>query len=107
MIRLPPGCKVSQEIRIIIDEITPEIKDWFDLIGGTTKTITVPARRTFVDVPVVQYGNAKPSYKMQDGTGNYLIRFHGDDASTASVFILKFIDNIQQHNLTQMETYVY
>ena len=48
MITLPPGCKVSQEIRIIIDDITPEIKDWFELIGGDIKTITVPGRRNFV-----------------------------------------------------------
>jgi hypothetical protein len=54
----------------------------------------------------VQYGKAKASYKMQDGTGMHLIRFAGDDASAASMFLLKFIDQIQTHNLKEIENYV-
>lgn len=47
----------------------------------------------------VQYGKAKPSYKTQDGTNNTIVRFNGTDASTDSVFLLKFLEKIKQHNL--------
>ena len=50
----------------------------------------------------VQLGNAKASYKMQTGTDDhYIIRFAGTDAATASVFILKFFDNIVTHNMEE------
>lgn len=42
---------------------------------------------------------AKPSYKTQDGTNNTIVRFNGTDASTDSVFLLKFLEKIKQHNL--------
>ena len=35
----------------------------------------------------------------QDGTGSVKINFHGDDASTASVFILKFGEYVVAHNM--------
>jgi hypothetical protein len=53
----------------------------------------------------VQYGKAKPSYKTQDGTGLTLIRFDGVDASAASMFLIKFMDQIQHHNMKEAEHY--
>jgi hypothetical protein len=44
---------------------------------------------------------------MKDGTGLTLVRFDGADASTASMFLLKFMNQIQTHNLKEAEHYVY
>jgi hypothetical protein len=55
----------------------------------------------------VQYGKAKPSYRMQNGTGSHLVRFHGDDASAASMFLIKFLDQIESHNMKEYQNYVY
>ena len=107
MIPLPPGCKLVYEIRFIIGELTNEMGEWFNMIGGSatrTKWYDHKGREHYTNQ--VQYGKAKASYKMQDGTGLTLIRFDGADASTASMFLLKFIDQIQTHNLREAEHYV-
>jgi len=105
MIQLPPGCKVSYEIRFTVRDLTDEIGEWFEMIGGKAYHIEVPGRRNFVKIPYVQYGKAKPSYKMQDSTGHFLVRFHGDDASTASMFLLKFMNEIVNHNMKEYDQF--
>jgi hypothetical protein len=104
MIQLPPGCKVAYEIRFYVTTLTDEIGEWFNLIGGQATQVKWwdhKGREQFTNQ--VQYGKAKPSYKTQDGTGLYLIRFDGADASTASMFLIKFMDQIQIHNLREAE----
>jgi len=99
MIPLPPGCKVSYEIRFLVPELTDEIGEWFNMIGGHAGAIEeFDYRGRKHIVKQVQYGKAKPSYVTKDGTGLTLIRFTGEDASTASVFLLKFMEKIQSHN---------
>jgi hypothetical protein len=107
MIQLPPGCKVAYKIRFYVTALTDEIGEWFNLIGGQATQVKWwdhKGREQFTNQ--VQYGKAKPSYKTQDGTGLYLIRFDGADASTASMFLIKFMDQIQIHNLREAEHYV-
>ena len=102
MIPLPPGCKVSYEIRFFVLELTNEIGEWFNMIGGHTgATEEIDWRGRKHIVKKVQYGKAKPSYVTKDGTGLTLIRFVGEDASTASVFLLKFMEQIQSHNFNR------
>ena len=104
---LPPGCKVAYEIRFMVNELTYEMGEWFNMIGGqATRTQWWDSRGRTQYTDQVQYGKAKPSYKMQDGTGLTLIRFDGADASTASMFLIKFMDQIQTHNLKEAEHYV-
>ena len=107
MIQLPPGCRVAYEIRFMVKELTNDMGEWFNMIGGSATKVQWwdhKGREQFTNQ--VQYGKAKPSYKTQDGTGITLIRFDGADASTASMFLLKFIDYIQTHNLKEAEHYV-
>ena len=107
MIQLPPGCKVAYEIRFHVTSLTDEIGEWFNMIGGQATSVRTwdhKGREYFVKQ--VQYGKAKPSYKTQDGTGLTIIRFDGADASTASMFLIKFMDQIQIHNLKEAEHYV-
>ena len=106
MIQLPPGCRVAYEIRFMVRELTDDIGEWFNIIGGSATRVKWwdgRGREHFTNQ--VQYGKAKSSYRMQDGTGSTLIRFDGRDASTASMFLIKFMDHVVSHNLKQAEHY--
>lgn len=106
MIHLPPGCRVAYEIRFMVPKLTDEMGEWFNLIGGTATMLKEYDRHGREQtIKQVQYGKAKPSYVTKDGTGLTLIRFDGADASTASMFLIKFMDQIETHNLREAEHY--
>jgi hypothetical protein len=103
MMQLPPGVTVNYFIAIELDTLTDEMAEWFEMIGGkVTYKIEWDRRGRESKKSVVQYGKGKQSYWRQDGSGGCRLNFHGDDASTASMFILKFMEHVQQHNLTEM-----
>lgn len=107
MIQLPPGCKVGYEIRFMVPELTDEMGEWFNTIGGSATMVkNFDWRGKEYTTRQVQYGKAKPSYVTQDGTKLHLVRFDGADAGAASMFLLKFINQIQSHNLKEAEHYV-
>lgn len=104
MIPLPPGCKLVYEIRFYVGELTNEMGEWFNMIGGQATRVQWwdhKGREQFTNR--VQYGKAKPSHRMSNGIEQNLIRFDGSDASVASMFLIKFMDQIQSHNLKEME----
>ena len=104
---LPPGCKVAYEIRFVTNNLTNEMGEWFNMIGGqATRVQWWDAKGRTQYTNQVQYGKAKPSHRMQNSTGEYIVRFDGADASTASMFLIKFIDQIKTHNLKEAEHYV-
>lgn len=100
MIPLPPGATRAYEIRIKVRELTDDIGNWFEMVGGRAWGIQ---DFDWKGRPIlnknVQYGKTKPSYHLKDGTGNVLIRFAGEDASTASMFLIKFYDDVIEHNM--------
>jgi len=100
MIALPPGVTVNYFIAIEIDTLTDEMIEWFKLIGGEVsfkRDWDRKGRET--EKPLVKYGKGKQSYYRQDGSGGTRLNFHGDDASTASVFLIKFNEHVEQHNM--------
>lgn len=102
MISLPPGCTVGYEIQFVVNELTDDMGQWFQLQGGeawATEEYDHRGRKRMVKH--VRFGKAKASYKLQDGTSNYLIRFSGTDASTASLFLLKYYDEIVKNNMEE------
>jgi len=104
---LPPGCQVAYEIRFIIGELTDEMGEWFNMIGGqATRVEWWDSRGRKQYTNQVQYGKAKPSHRMQNGSNQNIVRFDGADASTASMFLIKFMDYIISHNLKEAEHYV-
>jgi prenyltransferase beta subunit len=107
MIALPPGCKVAYSITIDIDELTEGIVDWFDLIGGkVTADEFVDWRGNTRIEKYVQYGKGKRCYRYQNPvSGHPRVRLHfaGEDATVASMFILKFLENVKTHNLKERE----
>lgn len=103
MIKLPPGCTVTYAVWADIDSMTDEIADWFTLIGGTvTLDSYYNYRGNKVERKFVQYGKGKKCHYKQDGSGGVRLHFHGDDASTVSMFLIKFADLVVTHNLREV-----
>ena len=102
MIPLPKGCKVGYEIRFMVKELTNDMGEWFLLQDGrcwAEEYYDNKGRRQMKKF--VQYGTAKPSYAFQDGTCATLVRFSGTDASLASLFLMKYFDEIETHNMQE------
>jgi hypothetical protein len=102
VIALPFGCTVAFPVQIDVDKLTDEMCEWFDLIGGVVSTKTwYDARGREKSAKMVQYGKAKACHRYQDGSTRVKLHFHGDDASTASVFIMKFFEHVVHTNLEE------
>ena len=103
MIELPAGVTVNYFIAIELDNLTDEMVEWFRTIGGeVSHKMEWDRKGREYTKPLVKYGKGKQSYWRQDGSGGCRLNFHGDDASTASVFIIKFFEHVQQHNLDEI-----
>jgi len=105
MISLPPGCTVTYAVWVDVNKLTDEMIEWYKLVGGTVLTSTFwDSRGREQRVKYVSYGKGKRCHHHQNGQGGTRLHFHGDDASTASVFILKFFNHVTGNNLQeQME----
>jgi hypothetical protein len=107
MIPLPPGCTVTYSVYIDVDKLTNEMVKWYAMIGGyifEDKWYDTRGREHIVKY--VSYGKGKKCHHHQNGSGGTRLHWHGEDAATASVFLIKFFDNITQNNLQQvMERY--
>ena len=102
MIALPPGCTVAYGITIDIDQLTDDIVEWYRLIEGTVIYKAEYSRRgSSIERPYVAF-NGKLCHHMQDGSGNVRLHFLGKDASTASMFLLKFNDCVVRHNFKEI-----
>ena len=107
MIALPPGCTVNYPVYVDIDQLTEEMVEWFRMIGGTvTEDKWHDMRGREQSVYYVSYGKGKRCHHHQNGEGGTRLHFHGDDASAASMFIMKFFEHITANNLQEtMERY--
>jgi hypothetical protein len=109
LISLPQGVTVNYPVKIIIDQLSIEIFTWFRDIGGKVWVETKPFDRRGIarEEPMVQYGNSKPCYYLQDGSSNVMLNFNGKDASVATMFLLRFDTHVVSHNLREADKYVY
>ena len=105
MIALPPGCRVVYPIWVDVDRLSDDIVEWYEQVGGSKKVDTFwNSRGKETSIPYVSYGRGKWCHHHQNGAGGSRLHFNGEDASIASLFILKFSDRITNHNLKeQME----
>jgi hypothetical protein len=102
MIALPPGCTVTYSIWIDVNKLNDEIVEWYQLVGGRVKEDRYWNARGKEQVQLyVAYGKAKWCHHHNNGFGGSRLHFHGDDASVASMFLLKFMDIIDGHNLKE------
>ena len=109
MIRLPKGVTINYNVKIIISGLTIEIFEWLRDVGGQVwiEEQDYNKRGTFIERPMVQFGQAKPCYYLQDGTGNVMLNFNSQDAGTALALLMKFTEQIISHNMKEAENYVY
>jgi len=106
MIPLPPGCRVNFSISIDVERLTDDMIEWYRLVDGEVILDTYyDVRGRKVDTTYVRYGRGKRSYKYTSGP-QVKLHFNGEDASIASLFVLKYLDLIINTNLQkQMELY--
>lgn len=103
MIALPPGCRVNYSVWIDIDLLSTDIVDWYEVIGGRVKEdIFWNSRGQEKNIKYVSYGRGKWCHHHQNGAGGTRLHFLGEDASVASMFILKFNEHITSHNLKEV-----
>ncbi len=105
MIALPPGCTVVYPIWIDVDKLSDDIINWYEQIGGNKKVETFwCSRGKENNIPYVSYGRGKWCHHHQNGFDGVRLHFNGEDAHVASMFLIKFLDNVTNHNLKeQME----
>ena len=102
MIPLPPGCKLVHSIFFELSNLSIEVIDWFRQIGG--EVVTKPFydhKGVHKEEYFVKYGKGKLCHRRRDGTNGVRIHFHGDDATVGSMFLIKFIDQVDQHSLKE------
>jgi hypothetical protein len=94
---------------MIINSLPIEIVEWCREVGAKVWVENKPydRRGNAREEPMVQFGRAKPCYYLQDGTGNIMLNFNSDYATTALAFMLKFNTYIVSHNMREVEKYVY
>jgi hypothetical protein len=103
MIALPPGCTVTYAVWVDVDKLTEEMIEWYKLVDGTVLTSTFwDSRGREQRVKYVSYGKGKRCHHHQNGEGGTRLHFHGNDASAASMFIMKFFEHVISNNLTEV-----
>jgi hypothetical protein len=104
MIQLPLGCTVVYGIRIDIDNLSADIIDWYKTVGGVITESKHYNRRGNEHVTTyVQYGKSKKCHYHHNGGSNAVrLHFLGEDASVASMFLLKFMEHVTDHNLKEV-----
>ena len=109
MIRLPPGVSINYNIKIVITNLDIEIFEWCRDVGAKVWVEDKPFDRRGIakEMPMVQFGRAKPCYHLQDGSSDIMLNFTSEDAGTALAFMMKFDNHIISHNMREVEKYVY
>ena len=103
MIALPPGCTVTYAVYVDVDRLTDDMVEWYQLIGGSIyEDRWYDSRGREQSRKFVSYGKGKRCHHFQDGTNGARLHFHGDDASAASMFIIKFFDHVTRNNLQEV-----
>lgn len=109
MISLPPGVTINYNIKIIVRGMSIEVFEWLRDVGARVwvEEKDWNKRGQLIERPMIQFGNSKPSYYLQDGTSNVMLNFNSEDAGTALAFLLKYSEQVVSHNMKEAEKYVY
>jgi hypothetical protein len=109
MIALPNGVTINYNIKIVITDLTIEIFEWCRDVGAKVWIENKPFDRRGIakEMPMVQFGRAKPCYHLQDSSGQVMLNFSSEDAGTALTLLMKFDTYVVSHNMKEVEKYVY
>jgi hypothetical protein len=102
MIVLPPGCSVVFDVYIDVKKLTDKMIDWHRVVGGQVEERSMGYYRrnnnNETKLTYVRYGKAKWCHY---NGGSVRLRFMGSDASLATMFLLKFSDDVVSHNMQE------
>jgi len=109
MIALPSGCTVTYAVYIDVDKLTDEMVEWYRLVEGQVyEDKWYNHRGQEQTLNYVSYGKGKRCHHHHNGSGGTRLHFLGEDASAASMFILKFSEHVIHSNLKdRMESIPY
>jgi hypothetical protein len=110
MIALPQGVSINYNIKIVITDLNIEIFEWCRDVGAKVWVENKPfddRRGIAKEMPMVQFGRAKPCYHLQDGSSDIMLNFTSEDAGTALTLLMKFDTYVVSHNMKEVEKYVY
>lgn len=102
MISLPRGCAVNYPVYVEIDTLTEDMIEWYRQVGGTVTEDKFYNHRGQEVVKIyVSYGRGKRCYYHSNGLGHVRLHFQGEDAPVATMFIMKFLDDVIGHNMQE------
>ena len=103
---ISPGVVALKPFKLVCHRLTQEMVDWWIMMGAEAQEITDPyySHRggTVVDkhyrIRMPGLGS-KWSHKFNDGSGTYMLHMQEQYAPEASLFILKWPENIITHSI--------
>lgn len=102
MIALPAGCGRTYAVFVEVDTLTEDMVEWYRSIGGTVTQDTLYDHRNKSIIRLyVSYGRGKRCYYHNNGHGHVRLHFRGEDAPVATMFIMKFLDTVIDHNMQE------
>ena len=100
---ISPGVVALRPFKIHTNALTQEMVDFWVMMGAEAQEITddywVKTGRKTDKSYRIRMGRGDWSHKFNDGSNNYLIHMREEFAPEASMFIMKFIDNIINHDI--------
>jgi len=89
-------------IVIEIENLTKDMVDWYMSMGGKClKDEFFDKQGKSIIVWSVGYGKGKFCHHRKDGTKGVRLHFNEEDANIATLFIMKFAEYVQTHNIRQ------
>jgi len=108
LISLPPGVTINHEVSITVSDLTVDMLKWYiEQEQNISRRIWHDSRGKEHEIAVVQYGQGRPSHKTNDGSNQHLLRFRQEDAGAALMFLMTFNEHVTQHNMREVDHYVY
>ena len=102
---ISPGVVALKPFKVVCKELTQEMADWWIMMGGEAQEIHEEYYARHKQVHETHYRvrmpglGAKWSHRFNDGSGTVMLHLQEQYAPEASLFILKWPDNIINHDI--------
>lgn len=94
--------KALKPIVVEIKGLTDEMIEWYKSIGGKSFYQEYwDYRGNPKTMHFVGYGNGKYCHHRKDGSAGVRLHFNEEDANIATLFIMKFTEYVETHNIKQ------
>lgn len=99
---ISPGVVALRPFKIHTNALTQEMVDFWVMMGAEAQEITddywAKSGRKVVKNYRIRMGRGDWSHMFNDGSGHYIIHLREEFAPEASLFIMKYLDNIINHD---------